>query len=91
MRETNHGAQLICKHPRGEIFLCESSVDRPLLTQAAFAAELGVDRSCLSRYESEALGAPTSVLNHCLQLLAKRSSSQQPVSSPIERALLHAR
>lgn len=39
-------------------------------SQAAFARLLGVDRTCLSRYESEALGAPTAVLNYCLRLIA---------------------
>jgi DNA-binding XRE family transcriptional regulator len=60
-------------------------------TQAEFAKKLGVDRSCLSRYESEALGAPTSVINACLQLLAARASGRKPSSSPIEQALVHAR
>jgi len=60
-------------------------------TQVEFAKRLGVDRSCLSRYESEALGAPTSVINACLQSLAARVGSPTSASSPIEAALAHAR
>lgn len=58
-------------------------------TQAAFARRLGVDRSCLSRYESEQLGAPTSVLNFCLERI---SAQLQPGNSPvIQEALLLVR
>ena len=58
-------------------------------TQAAFARRLGVDRSCLSRYESEQLGAPTSVLNFCLEQI---SAQLQPGNSPvIQEALLLVR
>jgi len=41
-------------------------------TQAAFAKKLGVDKSSLSRYESEKLGAPTNVLNYCLRAVANQ-------------------
>ena len=47
------------------------------LSQVAFARLLGIDRSCLSRYESEALGAPTSVVNYCLRAIAGVSQSGQ--------------
>src|SRR5690606_31959726 len=59
-------------------------------TQAEFARALGVDRSCLSRYESEALGAPTVVINHCLAALAT-SLATTGGTWPIEEALSHAR
>ena len=59
-------------------------------TQAEFARALRIDRSCLSRYESEALGAPTAVINHCLAALA---SSLATAGSKwlVEEALEHAR
>ncbi|TAA07447.1 transcriptional regulator [Pseudoxanthomonas winnipegensis] len=44
-------------------------------SQAAFARTLGVDRSCLCRYESEKLGAPTTVLNYCLSKVAEQVRS----------------
>jgi hypothetical protein len=50
---------------------------RAELSQASFAKQLGVDRTCLCRYESEALGAPSMVINACLQILAQRISSQE--------------
>lgn len=60
-------------------------------TQVAFAKALGVDRSCLSRYESETLGAPTSVLNHCLKVIAQHAAMDGEPTNEIQRALLHAR
>jgi len=59
-------------------------------TQAEFALALGVDRSCLSRYESEALGAPTSVINHCLAEIARTMNGVAAETSPIAQALVHA-
>lgn len=59
-------------------------------TQVAFAKMLGVDRSCLSRYESEALGAPTSVLNHCLEVIAQRAAAGMAPVTDVQRALLYA-
>lgn len=56
------------------------------LTQAAFARLLKVDRTCLSRYESEKLGAPTKVINFCLERVAEMGDASLP-SSDIERAL----
>lgn len=59
-------------------------------TQRAFAKELGVDRSCLSRYESEELGAPTSVINFCLTALARKAQAET-VEPPLARAMGHVR
>lgn len=59
-------------------------------TQAEFAKELNVDRSCLCRYESEKLGAPPSVINHCLAQVATMAASKLP-GSDIDRALLYSR
>jgi hypothetical protein len=57
------------------------------MTKTAFARELDVDRSCLSRYESEKLGAPTSVLNYCLRAIAAQQGDPGPKATPIDRAL----
>ena len=59
--------------------------------QSAFAKELGVDRTCLSRYESEKLGAPTKVLNHCLRAIAAQAGQSDAGGQPVEQALAHAR
>lgn len=61
---------------------------RGTLSQAKFAAQLGVDRSCLSRYEREELGAPTSVLNYCLAHVA-RVHAQGHSDSLVRQALAH--
>ena len=61
------------------------------LTQAAFAEKLGIDRSCLSRYESEKLGAPTSVINFCLAKLASTLDRATPRKPGLEHALELAR
>ncbi|SFR94633.1 hypothetical protein SAMN05216570_1021 [Dyella sp. OK004] len=54
-------------------------------TQAAFARRLGINRSSLSRYESEQLGIPTAVLNVCLVCI---SAQLQSGSNPaIQQAL----
>jgi len=60
-------------------------------TQAAFAKDLGVSRSCLSRYESGTLGAPTKVIDHCLSALAQRITGESPESAPLDRAVSHVR
>ena len=60
-------------------------------TQSAFAKELGVDKTCLSRYESEKLGAPTKVLNHCLRALAAHAKQSEGGAHPVEQALEHVR
>jgi hypothetical protein len=57
------------------------------MTQTAFAAKLGIDRSCLSRYESEKLGAPTAVINYCLSSLASVLNGTPPTNPGIEQAL----
>lgn len=49
-----------------------------------------VDRTCLSRYESEKLGAPTSVVNYCLRAIAAQFCGMDE-EEPLERALRHAR
>ncbi len=59
--------------------------------QAAFAKELGVDKTCLSRYESEKLGAPTKVLNYCLRAMAAHAGQSDDGIRPVERALEHVR
>ena len=61
------------------------------LTQAEFAKILGVERSCLSRYESEALGAPASVISYCLASLARKAESKAGQAWPIAEALESAR
>ena len=61
------------------------------LTQAEFAKILGVERSCLSRYESEALGAPASVISYCLAALARKAESKAGQTWPIDEALKNAR
>lgn len=60
-------------------------------TQAAFAKELGVDRTCMSRYESEKLGAPTKVLNHCLRAIAAHVGASAEKERPVQQALDHVR
>ena len=59
--------------------------------QAAFAKELGVDRTCLSRYEREKLGAPTKVLNACLRAIAAHAGQGGADGRPVEQALEHVR
>ncbi|BDU18098.1 transcriptional regulator [Lysobacter auxotrophicus] len=59
-------------------------------TQAEFAKRLGVDRSCLSRYETEQLGAPTSVLNYCLKAVAELHLGVEN-GSGVQLALAHVR
>jgi hypothetical protein len=62
------------------------------MSQTQFAKLLGVDRSCLSRYESEKLGAPTSVLNHCLRAVAAQVGNDfHEQEQPLERVLRSAR
>ncbi len=60
-------------------------------TQSAFAKELGVDRTCLSRYESENLGASTKVLNYCLRAIAAHAGQSDGGGRPVEQALEHVR
>lgn len=58
-------------------------------SQEAFARRLGIDRTCLSRYERERLGVPISVLNHCLRAIA--GAEVRAEASPVDRALEHVR
>ena len=60
-------------------------------TKTAFAKILDVDRTCLSRYESEQLGAPTAVLNHCLRAIAAQQGGPGTEATPLDRALQLAR
>lgn len=62
--------------------------DRP---QVEFARFLGCDRSCLSRYEREVLGAPPYVISKCLQLVAASLAGQRTQWQPFDKALLHVR
>jgi hypothetical protein len=60
-------------------------------TKTAFAKELGVDRTCLTRYENEQLGAPTRVLNFCLSAIAAHSNKPASSGDGLEAALALAR
>lgn len=60
-------------------------------SQSEFARTLGCDRSCLSRYENESLGAPTSVINFCLKAIAQEIPEQPPMGLPIDAAMRHAK
>lgn len=56
-------------------------------TKTSFAKVLNVDRTCLSRYESEQLGAPTAVINHCLRAIAAQRDATGANVTPVDRAL----
>jgi DNA-binding XRE family transcriptional regulator len=58
-------------------------------TQKEFANRLDVDKSCLSRYEAEKLGAPVRVINDCLQIIAERLT--QTPGPQFAEALQHAK
>jgi len=60
-------------------------------TQVEFAKLLGCDRSCLSRYEREQLGASPKVINQCLRIVANSMARADVNPKPYERALLQAR
>ncbi len=60
-------------------------------SQAEFAQLLGVDRSCLSRYEREILGAPPSVITYCLSALSRQTQGITGTGTPLEQALERAR
>ncbi len=60
-------------------------------TQAEFAQLLGCDRSCLSRYEREQLGAPPAVISQCLRIVAMSAVARGGGPRPYERALVQAR
>lgn len=60
-------------------------------SQAEFSRLLGCDRSCLSRYEREALGAPPHVITSCLQIVASMPQTTEQPEGPLERVLGLAR
>lgn len=60
-------------------------------SQAEFARLLDVDRSCLSRYESEQLGAPPSVITYCLREVGRQLVGAVLEPSSLIEALTHAR
>lgn len=60
-------------------------------SQAEFSKTLGCDRSCLSRYEHESLGAPPQVITRCLQIVATMQHRSDLNGGPVDRALDLAR
>ncbi len=66
-------------------------IARASQTQAEFAKTLGVDRTCLSRYERELLGAPVTVINFCLAEVANRIRNLQRRPTAIADILAQAR
>lgn len=60
-------------------------------SQAEFSKTLGCDRSCLSRYEHETLGAPPQVITKCLQIVASMQQRSDLNGRPVDRALDLAR
>ncbi|QOT76326.1 helix-turn-helix domain-containing protein [Cupriavidus basilensis] len=60
-------------------------------TQAEFAASLRINKSCLSRYESGKLGAPTHLINYCLRQLAEAVHGRHHAEVGLEGALENAR
>jgi hypothetical protein len=60
-------------------------------SQSEFARTLGCDRSCLSRYESESLGAPTSVINFCLKAISQEILQKTAMELPIDEAIRNAK
>ncbi|MEE9873705.1 MAG: HAD domain-containing protein [Delftia lacustris] len=89
-RDTSRGQQILedvtRRKPRQWVALDADIEDWPA-QPSEFAKLLGVDRSCLSRYEREQLGAPTSVINHCLGAIAAQSRSPVAGVDPVRRAL----
>jgi hypothetical protein len=60
-------------------------------TQAEFAVAHRVDKSTLSRYESEKLGAPTRLINDCLSQLADFLMANPGAADGLKGALDNAR
>lgn len=60
-------------------------------TQAEFANAHRVDKSALSRYESEKLGAPTRLINDCLSQLADFLLANPSATDGIKNTLDSAR
>lgn len=61
------------------------------MSQVEFARLLGCDRSCLSRYEREVLGAPPHVISKCLQMVAASLAGQRLQWLPFDKAISHLR
>lgn len=64
---------------------------RGVRTQAEFAKALGVDRTCLSRYEREVLGAPPSVITQCLREVVRMLHTTNADRAALSSALRCAR
>lgn len=60
-------------------------------TQAEFAREFRIDRSLLSRYENEKLGAPVEVITRCLEIVSDQLSGTATSGGLASTALFHAR
>jgi len=60
-------------------------------TQVEFAAAHKINKSCLSRYESEQLGAPTRLINDCLAQLAEFLITNPRAADGLKGALDNAR
>lgn len=60
-------------------------------TQADFASTVGVHKSSLSRYEAGKLGAPTHLINYCLERLADALGEQPRTGKGLEGALENAK
>lgn len=58
-------------------------------SQAEFSRILKCDRSCLSRYESDSLGAPPHVISACLRIVAALQMTSTDAVLPFARALQH--
>lgn len=56
-------------------------------SQAEFSRLVGCDRSCLSRYESESLGAPPHVISQCLKIVASLQSASDEPTQTFDKAL----
>ncbi len=75
-------------YPRSQIELIKMA--RGSRSQREFAELLGVDKSCLSRYENGKLGAPVTVIDKCLVHVANACDASAS-SADIHQALQHAR
>lgn len=75
-------------YPRSQNELIKMA--RGSLSQREFAEVLGVDKSCLSRYENGKLGAPVTVINKCLLRVAS-ACDKSANSLDVQQALRHAK
>lgn len=76
------------EYPRSQNELIKMA--RGSRTQREFAELLGVDKSCMSRYENGKLGAPVAVIDQCLSLVASTCEAGSG-SVDVQRALRHAK